>query len=121
MRPPDALWHYTCEHGYAALTETGVLVPGNHLGARVPTGSVVWVTDLQVPIRDGLGLTQVLAKCDRTAYRYRVTDASTVIPWTRARRTFPPVWRHALEHAPGARPRHWFVSSEPVPVVLDMP
>jgi len=119
MRP---LWHYTCEHGWASLGEEGYVIPGRKLSERATTmaGQFSWFTDLAVPIRDALGLTQQLAKCDRTAYRYRVTDPVDVWPWVEWARLIPRDDRVALEAAPGARPKHWYVAVLPVPVVLDL-
>lgn len=116
-------WHFTCEHGRAALGDAGELVPAVLLvpdPARLALwwpARLVWLSDLPYPDRQALGLTSHLITCDRTAHRYRVTDAATVQPWARARRPF----RHeaaALE-VPGTRPAHWYVSGEPVPVEYD--
>lgn len=116
-----ALWHYTCHHGWAALGNVGELVPARNLTDRIPPGwwpgDFVWTTDLAAPIRDALGLTMELAACDRTRHRYRVTDPATCTPWVDVRHVFPDA--HLLENAPGARPRHWWVSPLPVPAVYD--
>lgn len=115
------LWHYTCDHGRWAIGRVGLVYPAHHLTTRAlpPTGRYAWFTDLSAPIRDALGLTQHLAQCDRTAHRYRVTDPAGIVPWTAVRRDFPPLWRVDLEWTSGARPKHWYVSEEPVPVELD--
>lgn len=116
------MWHYTCDHGRAALGVRGWVVPAHLWAPRTdpyPTGQWAWFTDLATPNRDALGLTMNLTKCDRTAYRYRVTDEAHVVPWMHVRRHVPGALRDDLESAPGARPRHWWVSVEPVPVVLD--
>lgn len=116
------LYHYTCDHGYAALGDAGNLVPAYDLAPdRLEQwwpARLVWLTDLAVPDRDALGLTRRIARCDRTAYRYRVTDEADVSPWIRVRRSFP---AEELEWQAGVRPRHWYVSGVPVPVVLDLP
>lgn len=113
------LWHYTCDHGRAALGESGWVVSARALGADTPTGRYGWFTDLGTPIRDALGLTMALVTCDRTAHRYRVTDEAGVVRWASVRRDFPADWREDLEGGPGARPRHWWVAVDPVAVVLD--
>jgi hypothetical protein len=103
------LYHYTCEHGRAGID--GLLVPG-------PDG-FIWLTDMAYPNRDALGLTMNYTRCDRTRYRYRVTDNSGAVPWTTVRRSARPAWREWIEEAPGVRPRHWWIAIDPVPVVLD--
>lgn len=119
------LYHYTCDHGRDGIGDQGELWPAWDLTeapderARVPTGIYVWLTDLTAPIPDALGLTSNWATCDRTQHRYRVVDERDCERWTSVRRTFPDLWRHALENAPGARPAHWWVSRHPVPVEYD--
>lgn len=79
------LWHYTCDHGHAGLGQGGLVLPGVDLGGplrgNVWLSALSWFTDLDAPIRDGLGLTMRLARCDRTRWRYRVTDRANVRPW----------------------------------------
>jgi hypothetical protein len=117
------LWHFTCEHAYARIGDTGLLRPAvqlrpTRLGAWWPAW-YVWLSDLGYPDRVALGLAAVKAhSCDRTAYRYRVTDETLVKAWVAARKAHPTRLRLALE-GPGSRPAHWFVSTDPVPVVLD--
>lgn len=107
-----AFWHYTCDHGHEGID--GLVVPGGLVGTP---SEVAWFTDLGRPIREALGLTSHLLSCDRTAYRYRVVDPSPLVPWVEVRRRYP--WAAAIELAPGARPRHWLVATEPVAVTLD--
>lgn len=78
---------------------------------------LVWLTDLDAPARDALGLTSHLIDCDRTQHRYRVTDLTSVQHWLQVRRSHP--LRDELEHARGARPMHWYVSLLPVSVIYD--
>lgn len=115
------LYHYTCQHGRDRIGDRGVLAPARHLSENVTAwqGRFVWLTDLSVPIRDALGLTQQIAKCDRTAYRYRVTDETSVWPWVQIAHLMKREQREEIEGAPGARPSHWYVSFELVPVVLE--
>lgn len=118
------LWHYTCDHGRAGIGLEGLLVPAAQLAeVTVPwTGRFVWLTDMPSPMRGPLGLTSWVARCDRTTHRYRVTDASTALRWSDMLRGLPRREREiarALEEVPEARPMHWWVSREPVPVVLD--
>lgn len=116
------LWHFTCEHCYGQLGDAGELVPAAALQASLMNwwpARYVWLTDLGVPDREGLGLTNKLRmKCDRTEYRYRVTDETQVRPWLAIRKAHKASARDMLE-LPGTRPAHWFVSGVAVPVVLD--
>lgn len=117
------LWHYTCTHSRSRIGVVGLLVPARQLVDGTLDdywpSAFVWLTDLSVPSRDVLGLTSNYQRCDRTAYRYRVTDTQHVHPWVTVRRTVPDA--ELLEAITGCRPRHWFVSTEPVPVELDGP
>lgn len=109
VKTTPLLWHYTCRHGHDAIR--GWLHPG--------TDGMIWLTDLDAPIRDALGLTMHLTNCDRTEYRYAVLDTSEVVPWWLARKlpdVVEPARREALETARGAMPMHWWVAATPVPV-----
>lgn len=120
-----ALYHYTCGHARERIGDTGRLLSAAELVddwrelAALPTSALVWLTDLTTPIRDALGLSSNLTPCDRTAFRYRVLDTSTVVPWLYVRRDFPLAIVEGLEAAPGARPAHWYVSRLPVDVTYD--
>jgi hypothetical protein len=109
------LWHYTCDHGHAAIEDVVVPACWQRPDLDGTPGTYAWFTDLAEPIRDALGLTSNMLDCDRTAHRYRVLDASPIVPWVRVRRSWPS-WVDLLESAPGARPMHWFVSPGPVDV-----
>lgn len=100
------LWHYTCDHGLARITEGGGFLTPNLMLAP----AVLWLTDLDEPDRDGLGLTMHRLACDRTAHRFRIDEPTDVAPWSVARRWFRPTWAETLERAPGARPEHWYVT-----------
>ena len=118
-----SLYHFTCDHGYADIIRDGHVKPlfdilGGMEGdgpAAPPSGSFAWFTDLDTPNRDALGLTSRILSCDRTAYRFEVTDETQVARWLDMRRLLPALW--PLELAPGAMPAHWWIASEPVPVV----
>lgn len=123
------LLHYTCRHGRTGIGERGWVIPvalrntGLDLtGLPEMLTCYGWFTDLTTPNRDALGLTRTTIRCDRTRYRYRVTcldDEHGLLPWTEARRDWPRHLVLALEISYGARPRHWWVSPQPVPVVLE--
>lgn len=120
------LWHYTCEHGHDKIGDEGVLLPAVILldgDPRVPwNGQVVWLTDLPMPNVWALGLTSLRVSCDRTAYRYRVTDTRDCVPWPRLRRRLLPDMRDEIDDLEGhlnARPAHWWCCSIAVPAVYD--
>lgn len=89
-------------------------------GKALPwTAEVGWFTDMAVPHREALGLTSYVARCDRTAHRFRVTDPTEVMRWGRYARRLAREEREWLETQPGSRPAHWWVALGPVPVVPD--
>ena len=103
------LYHYTCAHRVNQIRTSGVLRPNGVVFC------LVWLTDMELPDRLALGLTSQILRCDRTEYRVTVdTDAAR---WVDYARNVPLEARRALEFAPGALPMHWWVSTEPVPVV----
>jgi hypothetical protein len=121
------LYHFTCEHGHAALGDRGIVKPpGEHSPremAELPReawlmAKVAWFTDLDVALTAALGLTTETIYCDRTAYRYRVLDNRDVVRWVYSHWHRDPFARR-LDATPGAMPMHWWVSSEWVEVVLD--
>lgn len=108
------LWHYTCRHRAALIGASGVLAPHDQL---VLGGvALVWLTDLDVPDVDALGLTSTMLSCDRTEARYRVTGGET-LPWAEWAELSHVDRRTRSELTFGRRPRHWFVSTSPVPVL----
>lgn len=125
MGAPLTLWHYTCDHGRTLIGDPGILVPALELVPMTQrddvgiTGRVVWLTDLDTPIRDALGLTSRILRCDRTAHRYRVDHPGYATRYVEWARTLDRETRHSLELAPGAMPMHWYVSTRPVRVTYD--
>ena len=126
------LYHYTCDHSRQKIGDAGTLQPLHVIAGRdtptppkswpmwrYPVLDLIWLTDLDTPAADALGLTSRILSCDRTAHRYRATDTSTVMRWVHARRDYPPQLRHELETELGAMPMHWWVSEKPVPVTYD--
>jgi hypothetical protein len=107
------LYHYACHHSAAGIRRCGELRPHAHPWLPLP---LVWLTDLDKPWRNALGLTSHTIACDRTEYRFAARDTSTAIPWTTYRRSVPIRAAVALESAPGVMPAHWWVSTVPVPV-----
>ena len=110
------LYHYTCDDGRAGIGDQGVVLPHGGLA-----GDLAWFTDLAPCAPEALGLTSRLLHCDRTRWRYEVTDSTNVIRWLESpqRRAIGSAGRHALEaHTPGVMPAHWWISAVPVPVRL---
>lgn len=126
-----SLYHFTCAHGCQKIGYEGVLLPLRDLldkaarsdwePWRLPIADLIWLTDLDSPFREALGLTSFTLGCDRTTYRYVVTDESMCRPYVAIRRQLPRELRAELESAEGAMPRHWWVSYAPVPVRYDTP
>lgn len=112
MTLPDSLWHYTCQHGRDRIGYSGTLIPASY--------GVIWLTDMEQPDRDALGLTARMLQCDRTQYRYRVIDRENVMHYPRARgRLVPIVVCEQIESAHGALPMHWYICATPLRAVFD--
>lgn len=109
-----ALWHYTCRHRAALIGRRGVLTP--HPQAVLGGVAVVWLTDLDEPDREALGLTSTTLRCDRTEVRYRVLAADAMMPWRDWAESAHVDRTTVSELTFGRRPRHWFVATEPVAV-----
>lgn len=110
------LFHYTCDHAVSAIRLEGVLRPSPHLALPDP---LVWLTDLDQPWREELGLTSRITACDRTAHRFTVdVEADAVLPWGvyAHRRRISREIRDGLEG--GALPMHWWVALDPIPIRL---
>lgn len=106
------LYHYTCEHAAAEIRKDGTLKPSSN--PRIP---MLWLTDLEIPDRLGLGLTMKTLKCDRLAHRFMVSEPFEVYRWIDVRRSWigTPAWKwvQAIEATEGALPRHWYVTKAP--------
>lgn len=102
------LYHYTCSHAAPRIKATGLLLPNSHPHNPEP---LVWLTDLDVPWREALGLTSTILDCDRTEWRFTLTEPVAVHPWVAVRRRFDREYVRELERAHGVMPMHWFVST----------
>jgi hypothetical protein len=122
-------YHYTCDHRAPEIDRDGFLRPWPDAGARRRHAAalahwplpdpLVWLTDLDTPLRDALGLTADTLHCDRTAHRFTVADPAACQPWHRYARRLDPAARHEVETAaPGLLPMHWWVSIGPVSVLV---
>lgn len=111
----SVLFHYTCDHGLEGIRDSiWMLRPWGAPGLP----QLVWLTDLTIPDREGLGLTSKTLSCDRTTYRLTVHPQAVtpVEHWSTARRHFRPTYVEALERAKGAKPEHWWIARERIPV-----
>lgn len=112
------LFHYTCDHGRAGIGERGVLKPTRTFWGGP---AVCWLTDMDPPDRDGLGLTSHTLSCDRLQYRYVVADSAGCERWLTSRiRAHAPL--HAvlmLEAIDGVKPDRWWISTVGLRATLD--
>lgn len=109
---PERLFHFTCaDHGYRAIGKRGVLRPNWHPFLQA---NLLWLTTEAAPDRESTGLGMSIARCDRMAYRYIVTDLDDCQPWIGSGwRSQAP--RHAVADLEAfGDPEHWWVSSSPV-------
>lgn len=128
------LYHYSCVHSRDGIVDSGLIYPGFKLQSPrtrtlAPTNKIgnmvsqmVWLTDLASITginRNMVGLTKNGLNCDRTAFRFEVTNENVpIFRWAELRERWPVDIVLALETLDGARPEHWFVSRGPVPAVL---
>lgn len=107
------LYHYTCGHGADGIRRDGEIRPNQHpMVSKVP---VVWLTTLELPDRQALGLTSQTLTCDRTEWRVTV-QSGDVEPWhvfARRHRVRREV-RDVMED--GRMPMLWWVAVDPLPV-----
>jgi len=106
------LYHYTCDHGMTGIQQSDMWLKPN----PAALWRLVWLTDLDVPDRDALGLTSHLLDCDRTRHRLRIKKDTAISWWPHWCRAegITRAQRDGLELAPGARPRHWYVTPWPI-------
>jgi hypothetical protein len=122
------LYHFTCDHGRQALGAVGQVTPlavwNPAAASKLPDAWVwvsgfCWFTDMAWPDPVALGLTSSTLVCDRTRWRYLVTDDANVKPYIQVARNWlpPQAWKLTIgDHQPG----RWWLSRVPVPVVVDM-
>lgn len=120
------LYHFTCQHGRDGIGDSGqLLIPrevrNQHSnrtelhGMYAELDGLIWMTDLDRPHREGLGLHNEFTACDRAEHRYVVVDGGAV-RYVTVRRTLNRTLADLLESAPGAMPMHWWVATSPVAV-----
>lgn len=100
------LYHYTCMHSaYSIKLDGFTLRPG--------LDGYLWLTDLDIPDRRGLGLTSYMLKCDRTQFRFAVDEPVEVDRWLAVRKSFPVELVRLLEASPHVLLAHWYLTTRP--------
>lgn len=110
------LYHFTCSHATPRIRAAGELFPWPQI--QLDGRALVWLTDLEAPTREQVGLTSKTLRCDRMECRFEV-DCDPV-RWTDYARGLPREVRRLaadLSATDGALPAHWWVSEVPVPVL----
>lgn len=117
MRKPDRLYHFTCADGHQQIERTGTLRP------QTAMWPFVWLTSEADPDFEASGLRGfdgfTILDCDRTDYRYVVTDLTTCRPWLGSpeRPRVSARFLQLLEQF--GDPQHWWITTEPVTCELD--
>jgi hypothetical protein len=121
------LYHFTCSHGHAAITETGVVLPASlaapdiewdELGDHRWIADHSWFTDQPDGLGSGLNH-RTTSGCDRLTYRWRVTDPTNVNRFNDTGRVLPYAVRLELITRPDVMAGTWWCATEPVPVTYD--
>jgi hypothetical protein len=110
------LYHFTCDHGHAAIQADGGLLRPNPAGLYM---SVVWLTVLPEPDKFSTGLGAVLTTCNRMAYCYIAESGSAARAWlfSGERMRTPRGFLADLESY--GDPEHWWISDVPVAAAWD--
>jgi hypothetical protein len=112
------LYHFTCRDAAPRIIGCGELRP--HTQVQIGGTALVWLTDLERPNRYEIGLTSHTLHCDRMEFRFEA-DIEEPVRWVDYLREQPRDVRltgRYLAMTSGAKPMHWYVSTEPVGVVL---
>lgn len=107
------LYHYCCSCSARRITQRGFLQPN---GAALFGMALVWLTDLAVPDREGLGLTSHILRCDRLEHQYIAdVEAEQVERWIDSdiRRTLS-AEPDFHEFEDGRRPDTWWIATRPI-------
>lgn len=112
------LWHFTCRDAAPRIVACGYLRP--HPQIQLDGTKLVWLTDLENPTRDQIGLSSITLNCDRMEHRFEVdTDAMTPwLSWLRERPRDVRLAARRLALAEGALPAHWYVAVVNIPAVM---
>ena len=117
------LYHFTCDHGYEQIVLDHEIrpMPQPMLGGEPLTW---WTDDPGLPAR-ALGLQSTIIDCDRTAHAFTLDTDDTrhidVGAWTEFRRQLIPTYAQAISQLEfGRSPRHWWITTQPVPARLHL-
>ncbi len=111
---PDLLYHFTCRDGHKRIGRYNcVLMP------QAAMWPYVWLTTEAVPDFEATGLTRLILRCDRTEFRYVVTDIGACKPWLGSphREAIPADRLSVLEEYGDAE--HWWIAPGPVRATWD--
>jgi hypothetical protein len=118
------LFHFTCRHAAERIGQRGWLLPSVRLMSPLQlrnlpndvlmAGQAVWLATDRDATQRSLGFDGILSQCDRTEYRYRVTEPGAVRPWTEVRTGWPPEVVAALEEGQDKRPETWWLGRGPM-------
>lgn len=124
MADPERLYHYTCDHGRRDIGSSNcLLLPHMHvwLGFKL-----LWLTDLDDPSRESVGLTMDRISCDRLRFRYVVDSSLDLVfcrPWLdsteRGSIESNVAYLRALEDPNFAHPEHWWIVTRAVHARFD--
>jgi hypothetical protein len=111
---PDRLYHFTCADAHKRIGRYNcVLTPQRGLWPYI------WLTTEAEPDFEATGLGSITLTCDRTEYRYIVTDIAACKPWSGSpeRAAVHPDFLETLESF--GDPAHWWISAGPVRAAWD--
>lgn len=128
MNPGNAIFHYTCSHHVADIERERLVRPGlpwtvidtawKNRGFG-PTGlgaapRIAWLTDMESPEAEALGLTMNYISCDRTEFRVTVAPHPRIESWAAfvGRYKPNPDWLESLQRS--RAPARWFVCPFPL-------
>ena len=107
------LYHFTCRDGHRMIGRYNCL-----LMPQI-AWPVIWMTELALPDFEATGLGSITLQCDRTEYRYVVTDLTDCRPWLGSpeRGDQDEGFLDLLERF--GDPEHWWISARPTPATWD--
>lgn len=115
------LYHYTCAHAAPKIAKAGVLFPFPHrMLPQVP--AMVWLTDLDQPVRAALGLPPIQRGCNRVQFRVTVdVEPGPNGPfrwpwWARRGNVFQKQYSAVEVNCPGSLVAHWWLALGQVPI-----
>jgi len=113
MAMPAVLYHFTCRDSHRMIGRYNcVLLPRS-------LWRVVWLTTEALPDFEATGLGSVTPKCDRTQFRYVVTDLTHCRPWLGSPERTALSADHLATLEGYGDPEHWWISAEPVRAAWD--